>query len=92
MPKFMVDYTFHGRATAIREAASKEELDERINNEIESDDFDLDADDFDDVDFTIHEMHPVTRDGKEIWTTYLTQRDRRGHQSAIDNSPLFAGS
>lgn len=91
MPKFMVDYTFHARSTDFIEASSKEEAEERISAKVNADDFDLDADEIDDVDFTIHEMHPVTRDGKEIWTTYVRDNDKRGHQSAVDSSPLFAG-
>lgn len=91
MPKFMVDYTFHSRSTDFIEASSKEEAEAAISAKVNADDFDLDADEIDDVDFTIHEMHPVTRGGKEIWTTYVRDDDKRGHQSAVDNSPLFAG-
>lgn len=91
MPKFMVDYTFHARSTDFIEASSKEEAEAAINAKVNADDFDLCADEIDDVDFTIHEMHPVTRGGKEIWTTYVRDDDRRGHQSAVDSSPLFAG-
>ena len=91
MPKFMVDYTFHARSTDFIEASSKEEAESAIDAKINADDLDLDADEIDDVDFTIHEMHPVTRGGKEIWVTHVREGDTRGHQSAIDNSPLFAG-
>jgi hypothetical protein len=37
-------------------------------------------------------MHPVTRDGREIWTTYVRDGDIRGHQSSLESSPLFGGS
>lgn len=91
MRKFAVDYTFQGRATDVRHANSQEELEAAIYDELNADDFEMDADEIDDVDFQIQEMHPVTRAGREIWTTYVLDSDMRGHQSAIDNSPLFAG-
>lgn len=91
MPKFMVEYTFQGQTTDFIEASSKEEAEAIIGEKIEAEDFELDADEIDDVEFTVREMHPVTRDGKEIWTSYVREGDARGHQSAIDKSPLFAG-
>lgn len=92
MPKFYIDYTFSARASAIRYADSKEALEAILESEVNDDGFELDPDEIDYIDFRVTEMHPVTRDGKEIWTTYVKQTDRRGHQSAIDNSPLFAGA
>ncbi|WP_037407120.1 hypothetical protein [Shinella sp. DD12] len=92
MARFHVDYTFHGRASRTIEASSKEEAEERIEAEVNSDDFEIDADDIDDVKFTVAEMHPVTRDGRELWTTYVRAGDVRGHQSALASSPLFGGS
>lgn len=89
MPRFSVNYTFKGRANAIIEAESLEDAKAQIEAEIEKDDFDLDADEIDDVDFYVSELHPVTRDGREIWTTYLRETDIRGHQSALETSPLF---
>lgn len=89
MPRFSVNYTFQGRAHTIIEAESLEAAEAQIEAEVEKDDFELDADDIDDVDFDIAEMHPVTRDGHEIWTTYLHATDIRGHQSALTTSPLF---
>jgi hypothetical protein len=90
MPRFFVDYTISGRATATIEADSMEEARAKVEEEAYAEDFDIDLDAIDDVDFRIQELHPVTRDGKEIWTTYVRDSDKRGHQSAIDNSPLFA--
>jgi hypothetical protein len=90
MARFVVDYTFQGRTSRIIDASSQEEASGRVNAEINSDDFELEADEIDDVDFYVREMHPVTRDGREIWTTFLLKSDLRGHQSALLTSPLFA--
>jgi hypothetical protein len=90
MPKFMVDYTFQGRSTRTIEAETKEAAEAFITAEVENDDFEIDADSIDDVNFNIQEMHPVTRDGRELWTTYVLKGDVRGHKSALASSPLFA--
>lgn len=90
MAKFSVSYTFHGRASETIEAANLEEAEAIIEAKVEDDNFDIDADTIDDVTFDVREMHPVTRDGRELWTTYVKADDVRGHQSAVDNSPLFA--
>lgn len=92
MPRFVIDYTFRGRAMDIIEASSKEEAEAIINAKVNRDDFDIDADEIDDVDFRVTEMHPVTRDGKEVWTTYVKPSDVRGHQSALVDTPLFGGA
>lgn len=91
MGKFIVDYTFHGRASKCIHAPSQEEAMAAVEREVNSDDFDIEADEYDDVDFTVREMHPVTRDGREIWTTRVLPADVRGHQSALAESPLFDG-
>jgi len=91
MPKFAVNYTFHGRSSTFVEAESLDAAKAKIDADIERDDFDLDADDLDDVDYTIYEMHPVTRDGRELWTTRDKPDDIRGHQSSLESSPLFGG-
>ncbi|MEL4072256.1 hypothetical protein WKW50_19125 [Ochrobactrum sp. GPK 3] len=91
MARFMVNYTFHGRSSKTIEASSKEEAEELTCAEVERDDFELDADEIDDVDFTVSELHPVTRDGREIWTNYVRDSDQRGHPSALASSPLFGG-
>jgi hypothetical protein len=91
MARFIVNYTFHGRATRDINAASLDEAKDMVGREIESDYLDIDADSIDDVDFTISEMHPVTRDGREIWTTYVLKTDVRGHQSAMETASLFSG-
>lgn len=90
MAKFSVSYTFHGRSSDIIEASSLEEATALIDAKVEDDDFDPGTENIDDVTFDVQEMHPVTRDGREIWTTYIKADDVRGHQSAVDNSPLFA--
>lgn len=61
----------------------------KIAAEINRDDFELDADEIDDVDFSIYELHPVTRGDREIWTPFVKDGDIRGHQSALA-STLFA--
>ena len=90
MAKFSVSYTVHGRATETVEAVDEATARATIEARIEADDFDIDLDDIDDVDFTINEMHPVTREGREVWTTYIRVGDVRGHQSALNTGALFA--
>ena len=90
MARFIVDYTFHARTSHTIDASSLEEAEERIAAEVDSDDLELDADEIDDVDFEVREMHPVTRDGREMWTTNIKCGDVRGHQSALKTAPLFA--
>lgn len=89
MARFMVSYTFHGRASETIEAETLEAAQGIVEAKVNKDDFDLDADEIDDVDFRVAEMHPVTRDGREIWTTYMRSDDQRGHQSALASAPLF---
>lgn len=90
MAKFMVEYTFQGRSCRTIEAKTMEDAEALVDAEVNKDDFDIDADSIDDVNFHIQELHPVTRDGREIWTTYVMKGDVRGHQSALSSSPLFA--
>lgn len=90
MARFFVDYTYHARSSTIIEAESLDAAKAKIEAEIEADDFDLDADEIDDVDFSVNEMHPVTRGGKEIWATRVRADDVRGHASALKTAPLFA--
>lgn len=91
MGKFVVNYTIHGRTSRTVEAETLGAARERVASEVERDDFEIDVDDFDDVDFTVSEMHPVTRNGKELWTTYVMPSDTRGHASALLSAPLFGG-
>lgn len=91
MARFSVGYTFHGRTTETVEAESLESAKAAIEAKLDDDDFMIDADEIDDVEFHVQQMHPITRDGREIWTTYVKSGDVRGHQSAIDNAPLFSG-
>jgi len=92
MARFLVSYTFQGRSSEIVEAETQEDADEKINQKIEAEDFFIDADEIDDVDFTLYRMHPVVRDGKEIWTTYLKPSDQKGHPSSLQETPLFSGA
>ena len=84
MTRFIVNYTF--RATAMREvqADSLEEAKAKVEAEVNRDDFEIDADEIDDVDFSIQELHAVTRGGKKVWTTYPTKDDVRGHSDTIN--------
>lgn len=90
MARFFVDYSFHARASKTIEAESLEAAEALIEKEVDADGFDIDADEIDDIDFTVKEMHPVTRDGREMWTTYVAYGDKRGHPSALLSTPLFA--
>jgi len=90
MRKFIVSYHFSGRASKCVHASSQEEAEAAIEREINSDNFDIEPDEVDDVTFDVCEMHPVTRDGKEIWTTRKMDGDVRGHASALKTAPLFA--
>jgi len=92
MKRFTVDYTFQGSSSRIITADSLEDAQAQVEKEVDGDDFELDADEIDDVDFTVREMHPVTRAGKEVWTTYPLAGDVRGHLSALLTTPLFAGA
>lgn len=91
MKKFMVNFTFHGKASRTIDAESKEDADAAIESEVDKDDFEIDAEEIYDVDFDVLELHPVTREGREIWTTYVFKTDIRGHQSLLSKVPLFGG-
>ena len=88
--RFSVGYTFHGRASEIIEAESLEAAKAAIEAKVETDDFEIEPDEIDDVDFHVQQMHPVTRDGRELWTTFVMMGDLRGHQSALLETPLWA--
>lgn len=89
MAKFSVNYRFQARACDIIEAESYDEAKAMIEDRLEDDDFTLEPDDIDDVNFDVQQLHPVTRDGREIWTTYIKTSDLRGHPSALAETPLF---
>lgn len=86
----MVDYTFQGRSSRTIEAESLEDAQAAVEAEVYKDDFEIDADEVDDVRFDVQEMHPVTQNGRELWTTYVMKDDVRGHLSALASAPLFA--
>jgi hypothetical protein len=89
--RFMVSYKYTAEASEIVEADSLESAEAMIEKKVERDDFDPGADSIDDVQSYIQPMHPVTRDGREVWATYVRPGDVRGHQSALATSPLFSG-
>lgn len=82
MAKFHVEYIFHARASDSIEAESFEGATRLINERVNADNFELDAEHIDDVDFTIRELHPVTRNGHKLWTTYVRPDDSLGHGEA----------
>jgi len=90
MAKFIVNYSYRASATSEVFAESIDEAKAKIQREIDGDDFDPGFDEIHDVDFAINEMHAVTRKGREIWSTYVFPTDIRGHQSALNATPLFA--
>lgn len=91
MARFYVTYRFHATAGRDIEAKSLEAAEAMVEAEVNRDDFELEADDIDDVNFEVQQMHPVTRDGRELWSTYVRKDDIRGHQSSITKAPLFSG-
>lgn len=92
MPRFCVSYRFHGTATETIEAEDLDAANALISAKVDDDNFDIDADEIDDVDFHVQQMHPVTRDGRELWVTYIRAGDLRGHPSALLSTPLFAAN
>ncbi len=48
-----------------------------VEKELDDDNFEIDLDSIDDIDYEIREMHPVTRTRREIWTTYIDPTDIR---------------
>ena len=91
MARFYVTYRFRATSSEEVEAESLEAAEVLIEAKVDRDDFEPDVDDISDVDFEVQQMHPITRDGRELWTTYIRPGDTRGHQSAIDKAPLFSG-
>lgn len=92
MKRFMVEYTFHGRSSATISAESLEEAKALIDTEVSKDDFEIDADEIDDIKFEVREMHPITRNGRELWSTYVMTGDVRVHKSALATTPLFGAA
>lgn len=92
MARFMVSYTFKGRASESINADSFEAAEALIEAKVDNADFHIDADGIDDVNFDVEELHPITRNGKEIWSTWVKVGDIRGHQSALNDTPLFGAA
>ncbi len=92
MARFIIDYTFDGRGSESIEADSLEAAQAFADAKVDDEYFEPPADDFDDIRVTVRELHPVTRAGREIWSSYVASSDIRGHESALKTSPLFAES
>lgn len=76
--KFLVEYHVSGTMTDVIETEeSHDELSERIENEVNEDDWEADLDRIDDIDFHVTEMFLIERDGKRSWTTYVRETDKR---------------
>jgi len=86
MARFIVNYTFHATAMREVEADSLDEARAKVEADVSRDDFEIDADEIDDVDFHLQELHPVVRSGKKMWTTYPTKDDVLGHGGGSDAS------
>jgi hypothetical protein len=79
MARFIVTYTVHGTATTTIDAPDLASAKALVETEIDSDEFDTGLDQIDDVDYDIRELHPITRDGKEMWSTHVRPSDLPGH-------------
>ena len=91
MARFLVNFRVSGRASDCIEADNLDDAERIIEERVNNDNFDVDLEEVDDVDFTVAQLHPVTRNGREIWTTLILVNDVRGHQSALASAPLFSG-
>jgi hypothetical protein len=92
MARFLVEYTFSGRGSQSIESESQDAAQAIVDEQLDDEGFEPPADQYDEIEARVSEMHPVTRDGREIWANYIRPSDTRGHASAIKTSPLFAGS
>lgn len=90
MGRFMVSYTYQGRGSEVVEAETLEDAERLVEEKVNRDDFEPEDDELEIEHFDVAELHPVTRGGKEIWTTYIQSGDKRGHPSALFSTPLFA--
>ncbi|RUW56378.1 hypothetical protein [Mesorhizobium sp. M8A.F.Ca.ET.021.01.1.1] len=81
MTKYCIDYTFYGRSEETIDTDEPiEKLRAKIEKKINGNDTDwLDPTSIDNIDFTVREMHPVTRGERQIWTTYVRDDDVMGH-------------
>ena len=79
MAKYSISYRVSGTAmSTIETDETKEQLENRLVGEINDDDWDIDLDTIDGVDFDVQEMFLVERqDGKRVWTTYVRATDKR---------------
>jgi hypothetical protein len=79
MARFNVEYTIRGRASETIEADTLEHAKQIAQSRCEDENFLPELYDVDDIDCRVAEFHPVTRNGKEIWTTYVLRDDVPGH-------------
>lgn len=79
MKKFMVEYTFRGRATDMITAASQEEAELQVENQLDDEEFDVaEMAEYTNIDdYTVREMFRVKRGEQVIWTTYVFPTDIR---------------
>lgn len=89
MARFLVRYDVSGTATEHIEADSLETAKEMVGAKVNAPDVGIELDEIDTVDFTVKEIFAVTRKGHEMWTTYVMPDDKRGHASALKETPLF---
>lgn len=85
MPRFFVSYTISGSASEVIEAVSKEEAESAIDAKINADDFEIDLERVEDVDFYMQELHPVIRDGKHINVTQVRDTDQLANPPYEEN-------
>lgn len=78
MARFSVTYNVRGSMTETFEAGSLEAAKKMAAETADDEDYEFDLDTIDDVNFSVHELHPVIRDGKKIWTSYVRKTDTIG--------------
>jgi hypothetical protein len=81
MKRFAIAYRVTGRIDTTIEAADETAARCAAEAESDNDDFVSDLHDIDDVRIDVRELHPVTRDGKPVWTTYPLKSDVPGHHA-----------
>lgn len=80
MGRFIVTYRISGEATRELQADSREDADRLVAAELRRDDFEIEPDESEVDDYSVQELHPVTRDGVKMWTTYRRSSDVAGHE------------
>jgi hypothetical protein len=75
MLRFMITYRVQGEFTEIVEAETLEHAKAICEAKIEDEDFGLELDSADDINFSAYQLHPVLREGKRVETTYVRKSD-----------------